>query len=249
MIWMRLKDKVAIVTGASRGIGRATALLFAKEGAKVVVNYLSSEDKALEVVEKIEGIGSKAIAIKCDVSKDSEVKEMIAKTIEVFGRIDVLVNNAGIVYDVPFTEKTVDQWKQTLEINLIGAFICAKYASREMLAGNGGSIVNIASTSGTTSFSPESMDYDSSKVGLIALSKNLAKELAPRIRVNAVAPGWVNTEMNKDLPEDYIAKETEKIYLKSFAEPKDVAKVILFLVSDEASHVNGSTIFVDGGYD
>ena len=214
---MKLKNKVAIITGASRGIGRATALLFAQEGAKVVVNYFSSQKEADFVVEEITKIGSDAIAVKCDVSSESEVKEMIQKTIDKFGRIDILVNNAGIVFDAPFFERTVEQWKKTMDVNLLGTFLCSKYASKQMLKNESGKIINVSSTSGINSFSPESMDYDASKAGIITLTKNLAKELAPKIQVNSVAPGWVDTEMNKDLPKDFVGDETEKIYLKRFA--------------------------------
>jgi len=246
---MKLKNKIAIITGASKGIGKSTALLFAKEGAKVVVNYFSSKKEAFSLVDEIEKIGSEAIAMKCDVSKENEVKEMIQKTIDRFGKIDILVNNAGIVFDVPFFERTVEQWKQTMDVNLLGTFLCSKYASIQMLENDAGKIVNISSTSGTTDFDPESIDYDSSKAGVVALTKNLAKELAPKIQVNSVAPGWVDTDMNKDLPKDYIKKETEKIYLKRFAKPEEIAKSILFLVSDDANYITGSILKVDGGHD
>ncbi len=246
---MRLKNKVAIVTGASRGIGKATALLFAREGAKVVVNYFSAEEDAFLVVDEARKLGSEAIAIKCDVSKEKEVREMIQKTIDTFGRLDILVNNAGVVFDIPIFEKTVAQWKRTLEVNLVGTFICSKYASEYMQRTGGGTIINISSTNGINTLSPESADYDASKAGVINLTKNLAKELAPTIRVNSVAPGWVDTEMNQDLPKDFVEEETEKIYLKRFAEPEEIGKAILFLASDEASYITGSIIKVDGGYD
>ncbi len=246
---MRLENKVVIITGASKGIGKATALLFAKEGAKVVINYFSSEKQAFSVVEEIGKIGSEAIAVKCDVSKEGEVKEMIQKTINKFGKIDILVNNAGIVYDVPIFEKTVEQqWKKTLDVNLIGTFLCSKYASKYMLKNDNGKIINISSTNGINYFSPESADYDASKAGVINLTNNLAKELAPKIQVNSVAPGWVDTEMNKDLPKDFIEEEMEKIYLKRFAKPEEIAKSILFLASDDASYITGSILKVDGGY-
>jgi len=176
---MRLKDKVALITGSSRGIGKATALLFAKEGAKIVVNYNKSEKGANKVVEEIQKIGSEAIAIKCDVSEEKQVKSMVEKTIKKFGKIDILVNNAGIVFDVPLKEKTVEQWKETLAVNLIGVFLCSKYASEHMLKQGGGKIVNISSTNGIDSFNPESVDYDASKAGVIILTRGLAKELAP----------------------------------------------------------------------
>ena len=245
---MTFKNKVVIVTGSSRGIGRATALLFAKEGAKVVVNYAKSKKEANAVVAEIKKIGSDAIAVKCDVSQEMQVKQMMEKTIKIFGRIDILVNNAGIVFDVPFTERTVEQWKRTLEVNLIGVFLCAKYASPYMKKQKCGKIVNVSSTNGLDSPGPDSMDYDASKAGVISLTKNLAEELAPTIQVNSVAPGWVDTAMNKNLSKDFVEKEKKKIYLKRFARPEEIAKAILFLASDDASFITGSTLKVDGGY-
>lgn len=246
---MKLQNKIALITGASKGIGKSTALLFAKEGAKIVVNYASSKKEACSVVDEIKKIGSEAIAIKCDVSKEDEVKEMINQTISKFGKIDILINNAGVVFDVPFFEKTVEQWKRTMDVNLLGTFLCSKYASKQMLKKNNGKIINISSSNGIDSFSPDSMDYDASKAGVIILTRGLAKELAPNIQVNSVAPGWVNTEMNKDLPQDFVEEETEKIYLKRFAKPEEIAKSILFLASDDASYITGSILKVDGGYD
>ncbi len=245
---MKLKNKIAIITGASKGIGKSTALLFAQEGAKIIVNYSSSEKEAFSVVDEIKKIGSEAIAIKCDVSKEDEVKNMIQKTIDKFEKIDILVNNAGIVFDVPFFERTVEQWRKTMDVNLLGTFLCSKYASEQMLKNDNGKIINISSTNGINSFSPEAMDYDASKAGIIILTRDLAKELAPKIQVNSIAPGWVDTEINKDLPQDFIKEETEKIYLKRFAKPEEIAKSILFLASDDASYITGSILKVDGGY-
>ena len=245
---MKLKNKIAIITGASRGIGKSTALLFAKEGAKIVVNYFSSEKEALSVVDEIKKIGSEAIAIKCDVSEENEVKEMINHTIDKFGKIDILVNNAGIVFDVPFFERTVEQFKRTIDVNLLGTFLCSKYASEQMLKNDHGKIINISSTNGINCFSPDAMDYDCSKAGIIILTRDLAKELAPKIQVNSIAPGWVDTEMNQNLSKDFIDEEKEKIYLKRFAKPEEIAKSILFLASDDASYITGSILKVDGGY-
>jgi 3-oxoacyl-[acyl-carrier protein] reductase len=244
---MRLKNKVAIITGSSRGIGKATALLFAKEGAKVVVNYISSKNKAIEVVNKIKKMGSEAIAIKCDVSKENEVKNMINKTIKTYGKIDILVNNAGIVYDVPLFQRKTEQFKRTLEVNLLGNFLCSKYVAKEMLKTKYGKIINISSTNAINCFSSDSIDYDASKAGIITLTKNFAKALAPNIQVNTVAPGWVNTDMNKKLSKKIIKEEIEKIYLKRFAEPEDIAKTILFLASEDSNYITGSTIIIDGG--
>jgi len=245
---MKLKGKVAIITGASRGIGKATALLFAQEGAKVVVNYLKSKREAEEVVHQIKKLGSDSIAVVCDVSKEEQVKLMVEKTIDKFGKIDILVNNAGVVFDVPFKDRTVEHWRRTLDVNLVGTFLCSKYASNHMLKQKSGKIVNISSTNGIDSFNPDSMDYDSSKAGVIMLTRNLAQQLAPFIQVNCVAPGWVDTDINKDLPKDFVKKETERIYLKRFAKPEEIAKTVLFLSSDDASFITGSTLKVDGGY-
>ncbi len=242
---MKFQNKTVLITGSSRGIGRATALLFAEEGSKVIVNYLSSEQQAKEVVKEIQSMGQKAIMIKCDVSKPEQVKEMVQKSVKTFDKIDILVNNAGIVFDVPFSKRTLDHWKRTLWVNLIGTFLCSKYASQKMKKG---SIVNISSTNAINAFSPESIDYDCSKAGIISMTRNLAKELAPDIRVNAVAPGWVDTDMNKELPEEFIQDEVEKIYLKRFAKAKEIARSILFLASDDSSYITGSILKIDGGY-
>ncbi len=244
---MKLKNKVAIVTGSSRGIGKAAVLFFAKEGAKVVVNYSKSKEEAEKVVEEIKKLGSEAIAVACDVSDEAQVKKMIEETVEKFGRIDILVNNAGVVFDAPFEERTVEQFRRTLEVNLIGAFLCAKYASLQMKR-EGGAIVNVASNSGVESFNPDSIDYDASKAGVVSLTKDLAGALAPKIRVNCVAPGWVETEMNKDLPPDYAASEEAKTPLGRFAKPGEIAKAILFFSSDDSSFATGSVLIVDGGY-
>jgi len=242
---MKLKDKVALITGASKGIGRAIALLFAKEGAKIIVNYNTSKEKANEVVEDIKKAGSDAIAVKCDVSQEEEVKNMVDEAIKKFKKIDILVNNAGIVYDIPLFEKTVDQWKKTLGTNLIGVFLCSKYVSKHM---SEGSIVNISSTNGIYSYSPESADYDASKAGVDILTKTMAEELAPNIRVNCIAPGWIDTEINKDLPEDFVKEETEKIAMKRFGKPEDIARMVLVLASEDSGYMTGSIVVVDGGY-
>jgi 3-oxoacyl-[acyl-carrier protein] reductase len=245
---MKLKDKVALITGSSRGIGKATALLFAREGSKIVVNYIESEKEASNVVNEIRKMGRDAVAIRCDVSDEDQVKKMVDEAINRFGRIDILVNNAGIVFDVPFSERTVDQWKRTIDVNLLGVFLCSKHVAPHMKKQKSGRIINISSTNAMNSFSPEAMDYDASKAGVVIFTRDLAKELAPHIRVNSIAPGWVDTDMNKDLPRDFIKEETEKIYLRRFADPGEIAKVILFLASDDSSYITGSILKVDGGY-
>lgn len=245
---MRFKNKVAIVTGGSRGIGRAIALEFAKEGASVVVNYVKAEDKAKSLVMEIEKLGAKAIAVKCDVSKEQEVRKMIDQTLKTFGRLDILVNNAGIVFDIPFFDKTTEHWKRTLDVNLMGVFFCSKYAAIQMKKQKTGKIVNISSTNGIDTLSPDSMDYDATKSAVISMTKNLAVELAPNISVNCVAPGWVDTDINKNLPKDYVKEETKRISLKRLGRPEEIANAVLFLASDQASFITGSILVVDGGY-
>ena len=251
---MRLKNKIALITGASRGIGKATALLFAKEGANIVLDYYVSdyEPDALENVNKVLGelekIGVEAIKIEADVSNELDVKKMIEVAIKRFGRIDILVNNAGIVYDVSISERSLKQWERTVDTNLLGTYLCSKFISQHMLRNKYGKIINLTSTNAINSFNPDSIDYNASKAGIISLTKNFAKELAPKVQVNAIAPGWVDTDMNKDLSKEFIEDETEKIYLKRFAKPDEIAKAILFLASDDAGYITGSILVVDGGH-
>jgi len=245
---MRFKDKIVIVTGSSRGIGRATAIAFAQEGARVAVNYKKEKMAAEAVVAEIKSLGTDAIAIQADVSSEDEVRKMMEEVVRNFGAIDILINNAGIVFDVPILEKTVEQWERTLRVNLIGTFLCTKYAVPHMQGRVGTAILNISSTNGIDSFSPESADYDTSKAGVISLTKNFAQSLAPYIRVNSVAPGWIDTEINKDLPKEFIESETQKIALKRWGRPEEIAKAVLFLCSEDAGFITGSTLVIDGGY-
>lgn len=241
-------NKVVLITGASRGIGKSTAKCFAKNKFNIVINYLKSEDKALELKQELENkYNIECLTIKADISKEEEVKNMIEKSIEKFNHIDVLVNNAGIAIDTIFEDKTVANFQKILDTNLIGTFLVSKYASKYMKQNKYGTIINVSSTNGIDTYYPYSMDYDASKAGIISLTKNLAVELAPYIRVNAVAPGWVNTDMNKDLDDNYIQKEEEKILLGRFAADYEIAKVIYFLSTSDASYINGSIIRVDGG--
>ena len=241
-----MNSKVVLVTGSSKGIGKATIIEFASKGYKVVINYNNSKDEANELKEYVENkYHTQALAIKADVSNENEVKNMIEQIINEYGHIDVLVNNAGIVYDRSFEEITIDEFKRTLEVNVIGAFIITREVSKYMKSG---SIVNISSTNGTKTISPECLDYNISKVGLQSLTRDLAFQFKPNIRVNAVAIGWADTDMNKDLPQDYIDEEISKIYLKRFADPSEITKTIYFLASDESSYINCEIIKIDGGY-
>ena len=244
-----MDNKVVLVTGSSRGIGRATITEFAKKGYNVVINYKNSEKEATELKEQLQNdYNIKALAIKADVSNEEEVKEMVNIIISEFGHIDVLVNNAGIAIDKDFEERTIDDWQKTLNTNLIGPFVVSKCVGEVMLNQKKGKIINISSTNGINSFFPTSIDYDASKAGVINLTHNLAIQYAPYINVNCVAPGWVNTEMNKELPKELIEEETEKIYKKRFAEPSEIGKVVCFLASDDADFINDEVIKIDGGY-
>jgi len=245
---MKLKNKVALITGSSRGIGKAIALLFAEEGAKIIVNYNKSKKEAEAVVKKVESLGSQAIVVKCDVSKEKEVIKMVDEAIKEFGKIDILVNNAGVIFDNDFKDKTIEHWKKTLEVNLIGTFICSKIVSEVMKKQSSGNIVNISSTNGTDAVDPGSIEYGSSKAGVIYFTRALAKELSPNIRVNTVAPGWVDTDMNKDLPKDYIDEEMKKIFLGRMADPKEIAKAVLFFSTNDSSYITGTILKVDGGH-
>lgn len=245
---MKFKNKTVLVTGSSRGIGKATAVAFAQEGANVIVNYVKSKKAAETVVADIKKLGTNAIAIQADVANEKDVKRMMTETKKAFGGIDILVNNAGIVFDVPILKKTVKQIERTLQVNFVGTFLCIKYALPHMKSRKGATIVNISSTNGIDTLCPDSADYDASKAAVISLTKNFSQSLAPHIRVNSVAPGWVNTEINKDLSKKYIQEETKNIALKRFAKPDEIAKAVLFLSSDDASYITGTTLAVDGGY-
>lgn len=243
-----MMKRTVLITGASRGIGAATALVFASHGYHVILNYVHNREKALEWAEYLERqYHVQTLCVKADVSNEKEVSLMVKKVIDHFGQIDVLVNNAGIAIDSTFEDKGVEDFKRILDVNLIGTFLVSKYVSSYMKKHGKGSIVNVSSTNGIDSYYPYSMDYDASKAGINLLTKNLAVELGPDIRVNAVAPGWVMTEMNQELGEDYILEEKEKIVLNRFAEPREIAQVIYFLASEEASYINGEILKVDGG--
>ncbi len=244
---LEFKDKVVLVTGSSRGIGRSIAISFAKEGANVIINYKKSTMDANIAYEIVSSYGNKCMAIKADVANENEVKKMIDEIISEYGRIDILVNNAGIAYDSDIDEKTTANWQDTLNTNVLGPFLTSKYAGKKMLEQKYGKIINISSTNGINTTYPYSMDYDASKAALINLTKNLAIQFAPYINVNSVAPGWVDTAMNSNLPKSYLKEEKEKILLKRFAEPEEISNVVLFLASDKARYITSEIITVSGG--
>ncbi len=245
---MRLKDKVALITGGGRGIGATTAFLFAEEGAKVGIVDLREESlKEVAAEAKQKGFNFKTFV--GDVSKKAEIERVMESFVQELGRIDVLVNNAGIAISRPFLEKSVEDWIKTLEVNLIGIFLCSQAAAPHMLKQKSGKIINISSIRGIDHCGREGiMDYSASKGAVINLTKTMAKELAPYINVNTVAPGHTNTEMTKSLPEEVRRNMIEGSYLKRLAEPEDIARAILFLASNDADFITGQILLVDGGF-
>ncbi|XOB42258.1 MAG: SDR family NAD(P)-dependent oxidoreductase [Candidatus Nealsonbacteria bacterium] len=249
---MQLKDKTAIVTGARRGMGRTHALALAKEGAKVVVSDISLED-CQKVVDEIKSAGGQAIAIKCDVSKKSEIEEMVKQTLKEFNKIDILVNNAGVLQFKPFLELTEEDWDKTLAVNLKGYFLCAQACAKEMVKQKSGAIVNIASIAmGQVGIGYSAIaHYCASKGGIAALTEALALELAPyKIRVNAIAPGVIDTPMVEATKQDPKVLEgtLARIPMHRMGNPEEVSDAVVFLASDKSSYMTGSIMVIDGGY-
>jgi 3-oxoacyl-[acyl-carrier protein] reductase len=238
---------VALVTGASRGIGRAIALDLAKNGASVAVNYAGSEAKANEVVDEIKANGGNAFAIKADVSNGDEVQQMIKEVISQFGKLDILVNNAGITRDNLLMRMKDTEWDDVINTNLKGVFLCTKGVTRQMMKQRSGRIINIASVVGVSGNAGQA-NYVAAKAGVIGLTKTTAKELASRnITVNAVAPGFITTDMTDELPEDVKTEMLKQIPLAKLGEPSDVANIVTFLASEKSKYITGQTVHVNGG--
>ncbi len=241
-----LDSKVAIITGSSRGIGKAAALALAEQGSKIVVNYARSGDAADAVVAEIEGMGGEAIALQADVSKADQVDAMVKATMDKFGRIDVLVNNAGITRDTLLLRMKPEDWQAVIDLNLTGVFLCTRAVSKIMLKQRSGRIINISSVAGLMG-NPGQANYSAAKAGVIGFTKTIAKELAPRgITANVVAPGFIATDMTGDL------KNTEEILkyipLGRYGQPEEVAGLIRFLAADPAAaYITGQVMNVDGG--
>jgi len=244
---MSLEGKIALVTGASRGIGREIALELARKGANVAVNYAGSEAKANEVVDEIKGLGREALAIKCNVAVSEEVSEMIKTVIDQFGRLDILVNNAGITKDNLLMRMKEDEWDDVINTNLKGVFLATKAVTRQMMKQRQGRIINIASIVGVSG-NPGQANYVAAKAGMIGFTKTTAKELAARnITVNAIAPGFIATDMTDKLPDEVKGEMLKQIPLARFGETKDIAKMAVFLASDDSGYITGQTIHVNGG--
>jgi 3-oxoacyl-[acyl-carrier protein] reductase len=243
---MRLKDKVALITGGARGIGQAIAVTFAREGADIVVADVNLEIAQKTAIE-IEGLGRKALALEMDVTNYEKVEEGINKILDKMGKVDILVNNAGITKDNLLLRMSQADWDAVINVNLKGTFNCIKAVTRPMIKQRSGRIISIASIIGLMG-NPGQANYAASKAGIIALTKTVAKELASRnINANAVAPGFIQTEMTAKLPEDIKKKMLEAIPLAKLGTPQDVANTCLFLASDESSYITGQVITIDGG--
>lgn len=244
---MLLENKIAVVTGAGRGIGRGIALALAREGAMVVVNYNGSKDRAEEVVRTIEEAGGKATAIQCNISDFEAAKEFFANVVKEYGKIDILVNNAGITKDNLIMKMSEEEFQSVIQTNLAGTFHGVKFVTRSMMKQRQGRIINIASVSGVIGNMGQA-NYSASKAGVIGLTKAAAKELASRnITVNAVAPGFVATEMTDVLSDSVKEAAVATIPLGRFGEVEDIAETVVFLASDKAKYITGQVVCVDGG--
>ncbi|MBW6486719.1 MAG: 3-oxoacyl-ACP reductase FabG [Syntrophales bacterium] len=247
---MKLKDKIALVTGGSRGVGRSVALAYGKEGAKVVVNYTSNEKAAQEVVEAIAAMGSEAIAVKADVACKADVESLFAAGMERFGRLDILVNNAGFTRPALLLKMTEEQWDQVVDIHLKGAFLCTQAAANLMKGQNSGKIINVMSVAGLVGTVGQ-INYSAAKGGVLSMTKSIARELARyNICANVISLGIVATDMSEKIRTDEKLAEIymNRILLKRFAEAGDIAPAFVFLASDDANYITGQLLCVDGGY-
>lgn len=242
-------EEVVLITGSARGIGKAIAIEFAKKGAKLILNYHTSKQQAEQLQQELKKqYQTESIIVKANIAEEIEVKYLIDTAMQTFKRIDVLVNNAGIAIDTLFSDKTVENFRKTIDVNLIGTFMMSKYVGEIMYQQKKGTIINLSSTNGIDQYYPMCIDYDASKAGVISLTHNLALQFSPYVRVNAIAPGWIATENEvKELDREYIESEEDKIYLRRFGHPEEVAKVVTFLASEDASYINNTIIRIDGG--
>ncbi|MBW2612207.1 MAG: 3-oxoacyl-ACP reductase FabG [Deltaproteobacteria bacterium] len=247
---MNLEGKVALVTGSSRGVGRAVALGFAKQGARIVVNYTSNESAAAEVVEEIEAMDSTAVAVKADVALKADVELLVDKAVETFGKLDILVNNAGFTRPAMMVKMTEDQWDQVVDIHLKGAFLCSQAAGKLMKEQKSGKIINVTSVAGLVGTVGQ-INYSAAKGGIISMTKSIAREMARyNVCANVISLGIVATDMTEKIRTDEKLKEIymNRILLKRFAEPDDISPAFCFLASDQSNYITGQLLCVDGGY-
>jgi len=247
---MRLKNKVALVTGSSRGVGKAVALGFAQQGANVVINYTSNENAANEAVDAIQAMGSKAIAVKADVAQKKEAEDLVGAAVEIFGKIDILVNNAGFTRPALLLKMTEDQWDQVVDIHLKGAFLCSQAAGLHMKEQNSGKIINVMSVAGLVGTVGQ-VNYSAAKGGILSMTKSIARELARyNVCCNVISLGIVATDMTEKIRSDEKLRDIymNRILLKRFAEPDDISPAFVFLASDESNYITGQLLCVDGGY-
>jgi 3-oxoacyl-[acyl-carrier protein] reductase len=247
---MKLKDKVALVTGSSRGVGKSIALAFAKEGAKVMVNYTSNEKAANEVLEAIEKMGGQARVFRADVAKKAEAQALVQATVDAFGGLDILVNNAGFTRPAMMLKMTEEQWDAVVNIHLKGAWLCAQAAAPHMIAKNSGKIINVTSVAGMVGTVGQ-INYSAAKGGVISMTKSMARELARNnICANVISLGIVPTDMSEKITTDEKLKEIymNRILLKRFGETEELTPAFVFLASDDANYITGQLLAVDGGY-
>ena len=242
-------NKVVLITGGAQGIGKATALELGKQGYDIVINYLTSKKEAHALKDMIiDNYGVRCMAIQCDVSKEDEVDQMISSIESELGGVDILINNAAVDLSNLFHLKNAEEFRKTLDVNVVGAFNCSKRVYRHMLDQEYGRIINISSTNGINTYYPMCIDYDASKAALISMTHNLAFEFAPYVNVNCIAPGFIGTENELEgYDEEFLKEEVEKIMVNRYGDPQEVAYLVKFLISDEANFINNTVIRIDGG--
>lgn len=245
---MNLEGKVALVTGSTSSLGSEIIRILAKEGANVVIHYHNKKEEAYALEQEIKNkYNIDTYVIKCDITSEKDVESMINKIISKFNKIDILVNNSAYTKDLPYEEKNYNSFKKTLDVNIIGTFLVTKYVGKNMLLNKQGKIINISSNNAINSYYPESIDYDASKAAIISMTKNMALYYKPYINVNCLCPGWIDTDINKNLDITFKKEEENKIYLHRFAKTEEIANIVAFLSSDKASYINNTIIKVDGG--